>query len=388
MEGRPYPFERLARVTRMEAAQLRTLVRALPDAGDPRIVSEATALLGAPLTVRAGAPELISGHALRATLPEALCAIALEQTGEAQPWPLWLELPLEAAAVLVDRVLGGDGRALPGVARPLDELSTGVLGYLAARLCAASGSRLRVRAIASSRDAVLGSAAPALRGGAASPLGERMLVWPLTLGMAGAPLAVARALIPEPTASALSRLRAPHGLNTFATLADLPVPLCAHAGRATLRRSELDALEPGDAVIPDRCQLVRGLDGRYGGMLELHAAGSRTGFSCRLEGSALTLGHATYPGESTMTDTKSIATAPGPSLAELAADTPIELCLELARFHLPLRELAALRPGEVLSAGSAIGALVTLTAAGKPLARGELVDLDGEVGVRITELVR
>jgi flagellar motor switch/type III secretory pathway protein FliN len=69
-----------------------------------------------------------------------------------------------------------------------------------------------------------------------------------------------------------------------------------------------------------------------------------------------------------------------------AADAPIELCIELARFTLPLGELSALRAGEVLSTGRAIGELVTLSAGGRVFARGELCEVDGEIGVRIAEL--
>ena len=69
----------------------------------------------------------------------------------------------------------------------------------------------------------------------------------------------------------------------------------------------------------------------------------------------------------------------------LLHDAPIELCVELARFTLPLEQLLALRAGEVWSTGRAIGEVVYLSAGGRKVARGELVDVDGEVGVRILE---
>ncbi|HMI90188.1 MAG TPA: type III secretion system cytoplasmic ring protein SctQ [Polyangiales bacterium] len=376
MQGRPYPFEQLARVSRAEAVRLRILARSLPDASDPALAREAAALLGAPLGIRPLAPELLASAALHASLPDPLCAIALELEGHAQPAPLWLELSLETAAALVDRVLGGDGRPAPLLGRGLDELSAGVLGYLAARLCAASATALRVRAVESSRDASLPIAT-----------GAGVLVWPLALSLAGQRLGVARLLVPETSAALLPRAGVQRPFALPAALADLKLTLCAHAGRVSLRREELDALAPGDAVVPDRCRLVRVREGLYGGELELHALGCRAGFSCRLDGAGIEIEHATYCGDGTMTDTKALST-PSSSTSELAADAPIELCLELARFNLPLRELSALRPGEVLSAGSAIGALVTLTASGKPIARGELVDVQGEVGMRVLELVR
>jgi type III secretion protein Q len=376
MKGQPYRYEQLTHVSRSEVVRLRTLVRALPAAADPRVLHEAGALLGAALGMRPLAPELVAGEALRASLPDPLCALSLVLEAEARPWPLWLELPLPAAAVLVDRTLGGDGRALPALGRALDELSAGVLGYLAARLCAAGDRGLRVRAIESNRDAFL-------------PIGRHSpwLVWPLALTLDGARLAVARVLLPEPSATALARLGAASTARPPPVLAELVVPVCAHAGRVSLRRAELAAVEPGDAIVPDCCRLARDASGRYSGEIELHAVGSRNAFSCRLDGTALTLERASYCGEGTMTETKSMSSS-GEGANELAADAPIELCLELARFSLPLRELSALRPGEVLSTGSAVGAVVTLSASGRPVARGELVEIEGEVGMRVLELVR
>lgn len=74
--------------------------------------------------------------------------------------------------------------------------------------------------------------------------------------------------------------------------------------------------------------------------------------------------------------------------APLGDDTPIELCLELARFTLPLSELASLQPGDVLDTGRAVGTHVTLTAGGRAVALGELVEIEGDVGLRVLELYR
>jgi flagellar motor switch/type III secretory pathway protein FliN len=89
-----------------------------------------------------------------------------------------------------------------------------------------------------------------------------------------------------------------------------------------------------------------------------------------------------------MSEGKRIETrSEGTDPVELAGDAPVEVCLELARFTLPLQELARLAVGDVLQAGCAVGAPITLRAGGKALARGELVVVDDEVGVRVTELL-
>lgn len=373
----PYPFERWPRMTRAQVVQLRTLARALPVAADARVGRETQKLFGEALELRPHVPELLRSDALGAVLPEPLCALRLELEGEARGQPIVIEVAPGAAAALVDRVLGGEGDPAAPVGRTLDELSAGVLAYATARLCGAAGAVLRVREPLASRDAVLGVLGPG-----------PVLVWPLALSLGGRALGSARALIPEASFAALRRRSSAPGTDRLQVIAGIPLALCAHAGRVTLRRAELAALAAGDVVIPDRCRLARDPNGRYGGELELHVIGARRGLSCRLEGHRLTIERDANPGESAMTDTKRIdVTALGAS-DDLAADAPIELCLEVARFTLPLRELSALRPGEVLNTGSAIGASVTLTAAGRPIARGELVDVDGEVGMRVLELLR
>jgi flagellar motor switch/type III secretory pathway protein FliN len=47
------------------------------------------------------------------------------------------------------------------------------------------------------------------------------------------------------------------------------------------------------------------------------------------------------------------------------------------------REWASLSPGDVVALGRRIGEAVTLRVGGVTVARGELVDLDGEIAVRI-----
>ncbi len=60
--------------------------------------------------------------------------------------------------------------------------------------------------------------------------------------------------------------------------------------------------------------------------------------------------------------------------------------VELCRLELTLAELARLEPGAVLSLALDRRGHVTLRAGDRAVARGELVDLEGAVGVRIIAL--
>lgn len=69
--------------------------------------------------------------------------------------------------------------------------------------------------------------------------------------------------------------------------------------------------------------------------------------------------------------------------SNFAADAAIELQAEVARFSLTLSELQKLQQGDVLVTGRRIGERVALRVSGQPFAEGELVDVEGELGVRI-----
>jgi type III secretion protein Q len=68
------------------------------------------------------------------------------------------------------------------------------------------------------------------------------------------------------------------------------------------------------------------------------------------------------------------------------AELPVCLEVDLGSVAIPLRELARLERGGVLPLPLDRRGLVTLRLGERALARGELVDLDGEVGVRIVDV--
>jgi type III secretion system YscQ/HrcQ family protein len=83
----------------------------------------------------------------------------------------------------------------------------------------------------------------------------------------------------------------------------------------------------------------------------------------------------------------SIASQGQPHPGPLAtADVPVTLIVELGRINLPLHRLADLKPGDVLELGRHPREPVELTSGGRLVARGELVQVDTELGVRVTQV--
>jgi type III secretion protein Q len=73
-------------------------------------------------------------------------------------------------------------------------------------------------------------------------------------------------------------------------------------------------------------------------------------------------------------------------MTEHAAAAALSLEVELARFPVTLAELSRLEPGAVLPIPVGRRGLVTLRLGDRAVAQGELVDIDGAVGVRVLSL--
>jgi type III secretion system YscQ/HrcQ family protein len=67
-------------------------------------------------------------------------------------------------------------------------------------------------------------------------------------------------------------------------------------------------------------------------------------------------------------------------------DAPVTLVIELGRVNLPLSRLADLQPGDVIELQRHSREPVELTSGGRSVARGELVQIDNELGVRIINI--
>jgi type III secretion protein Q len=161
----------------------------------------------------------------------------------------------------------------------------------------------------------------------------------------------ARLLLPPAAVAALdepARLEAP--LAGFRLLASL------RAGGAPLLPSDLSALAPGDVVR---------LDEPVGGLHRLVVPGGFTALG-QLADDVLTV-------EETTVENR-------------LSQVPVLLEVELARVPLTLADVARLAPGATLPLQLDRRGLVTLRLGERPLARGELVELDGSVGVHILSM--
>ena len=87
------------------------------------------------------------------------------------------------------------------------------------------------------------------------------------------------------------------------------------------------------------------------------------------------------------TTTSTGASASGGAELERLFDVPVELAVEIGRTRMTIRETLALGPGSIVTLNRLAGEPVDLLVNGKPIARGEVVVLDEEFGLRVTEVL-
>jgi flagellar motor switch protein FliN/FliY len=92
------------------------------------------------------------------------------------------------------------------------------------------------------------------------------------------------------------------------------------------------------------------------------------------------------PFETTTTPAAVEATGAANELERLY-EVPVELAVEIGRTHMTIRETLALGPGSIVTLNRLAGEPVDLLVNGKPIARGEVVVIDEEFGLRVTEVV-
>jgi flagellar motor switch protein FliN len=76
----------------------------------------------------------------------------------------------------------------------------------------------------------------------------------------------------------------------------------------------------------------------------------------------------------------------GADLARLS-DVPVELAVEIGRTHMTVGATLELRPGSVVVLDRMAGEPVDLLVNGTPIARGEVVVIDEEFALRVTDVI-
>jgi type III secretion protein Q len=298
--------------------------------------AEAAAAVGSALGQLLGGQVLVSGRPVPAP--------AEPLRGMVRACLVLEALSARAAIEIEARLLARAAEALAG-ASPRTPAALGPAGLESALLDLATLAA--IDALPAAAESALGTR---LAAGAADDLaGADLLVVALDLAV-GTERGRARLLLPS---RAVAALRGPP--SAAHPGAGIALGASLREGSATVDPADLASLERGDVLLLD--------EGAPAAELLLPGGLALRG---RLEGDVLHLQ------EIRMTE------------SQLAY--PITLAVEVARVTVTLGELAGLEPGAALPLDVRRDGAVVLRAGERTIARGQLVEIDGALGVRITEL--
>lgn len=364
MGAEPFPFASLPRLTRSEAVAASLSARGLPGLS----LARGLEALGRPL----GQLPVVTPFALETwpagspfARPEGEhVAIVIGDALASGVQRLAIELDPTLAGHAIDRALGASApepRLAPG---PVTDGERGTLAYLAA-LALQHAASFKVIGVVTTLPALAHALGPDAQG--------TMFAIPARVEL-GTVVGWARLWIPPSRAATAAEA---------ALDPTLPITLALDAGIATLAARDVAALQIGDVVIPDGWT-ARPEGGRWRG--ELLAAAMHGGPRWLLAASDEVTLSRLEPAPAAATARIEGNTAMSTAAKSSVSEVPVELSVEIGRLALTAGELSALAPGAVVVTGIAAGSVVSLRSGSRVVARGELVVVDGELGIRIQSL--
>lgn len=370
---RPFPFTSLESLTRADVAQaarLRRVAHALVDvAGIERALGELTAEpVG--ITVRS----VRRREAPRATddATGVVLAFAGEPVTSAHPRRVLVEVEGALAAALSTRALRQKSPRMVDTSRtPSPALAGAFAAVLVAALRRAHSSGV-LKVVAAGPGAVL----------ARDLLQSERDVTAATLTVTiGEDAFEARISVPDALAEAPRELVFSRA--SLAAMGDATIAMPLVMTTTLAAREDLFELEQGDVFVPSRQAFPLRDDGALVGAVALVAPSAERGIEAALaENGRLVVGgllesHPWIQERSMPADEAQATTI------ESLEHAPVVVRVELGTVEMKAHEWAELGPGDVISLGRRVGDPAILRVGGVELARGELVQVDGEYGVRI-----
>ena len=359
-----YPFERWERMSRAEARRSSVLARALAGL-DPAVLADLKGVLGVVPALQVVGRRIGEADAIAPALGESVGLVVVVGAHRAV-----LAIAPGVARAIADRAVGGPGTDVALGPTALSRGEAGLVGYVVARALGSARSPFTSLLDAGKARDLVGAWKH-----------ERTVAVSAELSI-GETRGLAMLIVP---------IAALEGLSTPARAIDRTIPVRASmiVGDARLSVRDVRGLAPGDVIVPDALTLdPRSAD--VGRARLVIGRASRT-FDLELrEGAWRVVSSAGSPAVRPPVRWKPRKdrpmSQPETDTLQSLSDVEVELSIELARLELPIAEVAALAPGVVVTTGRLVGERVAVRAGDRVIAWGELVDVEGEVGVRLTEV--
>lgn len=150
----------------------------------------------------------------------------------------------------------------------------------------------------------------------------------------------------------------------------LPIPMALVLGWVDLAAGTLPQIEARDVLVLDECLLSRG-----GQELMVHL-GNHLGLRCEIDGPALRV----LEGVKEIMSDATVSMAAGGGVLD---DIPVRLTFDVGEREISLGDLKSLLPGYVFNLGRDPKSVVSIRANGRLIGEGELVDIEGRIGVSV-----
>lgn len=428
----PYRWPRLDKVSKQQVSLLRRLEWMLPNVRSTGEVSESvkrrlSELMEESVSLQAEYVHIVPPSKVRQYVSEpTFLAVLAPQPNKTRGL---LEVEINLAHTAIDMLMGGAGEAV--ALRPLTDIEEGVMTYVIIETLKALAPtmdqnmpKLRIEGLAKSFDEAM-----TLLGDV-----ESLAVVQLRASI-GAQTGYLRLFIPEsvlaqanPPPMGASR-RARRSAEASAHAMRLRLVRCwvrAEIGTVDIMASDLAQVRPKDVIIVD--SLSARPDKKAGGTARLRVGFGRMGyvkaeviydggrFKCVVgDGVAVEAPLDNRPPDMEGGSPPEGGDAPEPAPeaapppenheqeeavtgviqdmdekqlegADLLGDVPLQIMVELGRVAVTAEDVVAMKIGHVLDLNKTAGEPVELSVNGKVVARGEVVEIDGSLGVRIVAL--
>ena len=370
---RPFPFTGLESLTRADVAQaarLRRVTHALVDVdGIERALAE---LVGEPVTIALRGASRMQAPRAADDATGAVLALAGAPSSTAHARRVLVEVEGALAAALATRALRQKSPRMVDTSRtPSPALAGSFAAVLVAALRRAhAGGVLKV--IAAGPGAVL----------ARDLLQAERDVTTATLTVTiGEDAFEARVSVPDALAEPPQELLFSRASLVAMGDAAIAMPLVMTTTLAA--REDLFDLGPGDVFVPSKNAFLLREDGVVLGAVAIVAPSAERGLSADLAEDGRLVVRGLLESHPWLQE-RSMPRGEGEATTiESLEHAPVVVRVELGTVEMKAREWAELGPGDVIALGRRVGDPAILRVGGVELARGELVQVDGEYGVRI-----
>ncbi len=404
---KPFQFKNLPRYSRVQADCLQSIstylsTRPFEQEFRSHICEILQEALKVPAKLSGVDIQPIEADKVTSILPAESCFVILG----AAPGPQKVIVDVDPILVTqaIDRLLGGDGQS-EIIRRSLTHVEQGVASFVLLKIIGAfyngwqSGREvaLTLDDFANTREelnAVIEEESDyyllGLRAGLGDSVGYARILLPANFIQSFAKPVPQSGGTPEDLA---------HMRKMIGQLADKEIEMKIEAGRLELSSEDIANLEAGDIIILEHHQLVLGPEGP-GGTISAHIGSGRNG---KLQGQLVAAeGQLKFaisqiivqeqPIETPMTDelndepTIQEPTDNLPETEGLLRDIDAPVVIELGRLKMNTAQVTRLKSGQILRLPRNANDPVDLVVNDKLFARGELVEIDGELGVRLVKV--